>query len=261
MSFADGTTNTGVVTGVINPDQFAPNPDGRDISTNLFLFEQAQTMGTTSDALDLAFFHGVTDAPTLDIRIRGGQTLAEAAAYGDFAAYTALAPGTYVFDVVEAMTGAVFASFQAVITAEMAGEAAIAGLLGFRDPGANQNGEPLKITLIFASGASVDLPGAPLPTGLERVPDDVPDAFLLHPNHPNPFSTRTTLAFTVPTAAPVQVAVYDVLGREVATLVDRNLAPGRYTVDFDADGLAPGLYVYRLQAGAVQQTRRMIRVR
>lgn len=261
VSFADGTTNTGVVTGVIDPDLFAPNPDGRDIETDLFLFTEARMTGTAADALDLAFFHGATDAPGVEVRIRGGQALAEGVAYGDFATYTGLAPGTYVFDVVETATGAAFASFEAVITPDMTGEAAIAALLGFRDPDANQNGDPLNMTLIFASGASVELPATALPTGLERVPGDVPGAFLLHPNHPNPFSARTTLAFTVSTAAPVQVVVYDMLGREVATLVDRRLAPGRYTVDFDADGLAPGLYVYRLRAGTLQHTRRMVRVR
>ena len=82
---------------------------------------------------------------------------------------------------------------------------------------------------------------------------------LLAPNYPNPFRGTTRLVFE--TAAPGQVtlAVYDVLGREVQTLVDAFLAPGRQEVLFEASSLAQGVYFYSLKTPRGHQTRRMVR--
>jgi uncharacterized repeat protein (TIGR01451 family) len=74
---------------------------------------------------------------------------------------------------------------------------------------------------------------------------------------PNPFTHRTTVAFEIAEASAVRLAVYDVLGREVAVLVDREVEAGRHEAVFDARGLAPGVYVYRLTAGGAVRTGRM----
>jgi hypothetical protein len=71
----------------------------------------------------------------------------------------------------------------------------------------------------------------------------------------------TTIAYSVPAPVPVRLVVYDVLGREVATLVDRPHEPGRYTVDFEAAALPAGLYLYRLQIGRASATRTMVKSR
>jgi hypothetical protein len=65
------------------------------------------------------------------------------------------------------------------------------------------------------------------------------------------------IAFSVPAAGQVRLAVYDVLGREVATLVDRQMAPGSYEATFDAAGLPSGLYLYRIVSGSFVETRKM----
>ena len=74
---------------------------------------------------------------------------------------------------------------------------------------------------------------------------------------PNPFAGRTTLAFSVEEMADVRLAVYDVLGREVAILVEGSLDAGSHRAVFDAQGLAAGVYVYRLVVGESVQTGRM----
>jgi hypothetical protein len=92
----------------------------------------------------------------------------------------------------------------------------------------------------------------------------LPFAFSLHQNFPNPFNPSTKIKFTIPsveTRHSVSLRVYDVLGREVATLVNENLQPGSYKVTFDATGLASGVYFYRLQAGEFTQTNRMMLMR
>jgi hypothetical protein len=89
----------------------------------------------------------------------------------------------------------------------------------------------------------------------------VPASFGLDPNYPNPFNGVTRIGFRVPAGAGgegVRLAVYDLLGREVAVLVDAPLAPGSYAMPFDAAGLASGIYLARLQAGGHVETRRMI---
>jgi hypothetical protein len=90
--------------------------------------------------------------------------------------------------------------------------------------------------------------------GEERT-NNVPSSFHLEQNYPNPFNPTTTIEFSIETATgrtgePTRVTlkVYDVLGREVATLANENLQPGKYEVRFDASGLASGVYIYRLFA-------------
>jgi len=89
--------------------------------------------------------------------------------------------------------------------------------------------------------------------------DRRPEARLLA-NYPNPFRQQTTLAFELSEAGPVRLAVHDVLGREVAVLVDEARAAGRHTVPLDGRGLANGVYVSRLVAGDAQDTRTFLRV-
>jgi hypothetical protein len=74
---------------------------------------------------------------------------------------------------------------------------------------------------------------------------------------PNPFPGRTTLTFTLAEASPVRLAVYDVLGREVALLVDGTVEAGAHAAVFEVSGLAAGTYVYRLVAGSDVQPGRM----
>jgi hypothetical protein len=92
-----------------------------------------------------------------------------------------------------------------------------------------------------------------------------PDSYELLPNYPNPFNPETKIPYRVgkeaTTAGIVRVAVYDLLGREVAVLVNERKAPGSYEVTFHADGLASGLYVSRLTAGGLVQTQKMFLVR
>ncbi|MEM9665470.1 MAG: T9SS type A sorting domain-containing protein [Bacteroidota bacterium] len=83
---------------------------------------------------------------------------------------------------------------------------------------------------------------------------DLPKAFILHGNYPNPFNPTTTLAFDLRTAAEVQVAVFDVLGREVMALPVQRFAAGPQQVTLDASALASGLYLSRVTAQAGPET-------
>jgi hypothetical protein len=88
--------------------------------------------------------------------------------------------------------------------------------------------------------------------------DVVPARFQLEQNHPNPFNPVTTIKFAVPERARVEVKVYDVAGREVTTLVNREMEPGFHTAVLDASGLPSGVYFARMVAGRYVETRKMV---
>ncbi len=102
-------------------------------------------------------------------------------------------------------------------------------------------------------------------TGVADKQNAVPVEFRLEQNYPNPFNPSTSIAYTVGgVRGPetgfsfVHLAVYDILGREVAVLVNERKAPGAYTVQFDATGLASGVYLYRLTSGDFVATRSLL---
>ncbi|NOY06990.1 MAG: T9SS type A sorting domain-containing protein [Chlorobi bacterium] len=82
----------------------------------------------------------------------------------------------------------------------------------------------------------------------ESAPSPVEYAFELNQNYPNPFNPSTNIAFTLPEASQVSLKVIDVLGREVATLVNGRMSAGSHTVTWNADGYQSGVYMYRLNA-------------
>ncbi len=86
----------------------------------------------------------------------------------------------------------------------------------------------------------------------------VPDAFILHQNFPNPFNPSTTIQFSVPTRSRIKLAVYDMLGRQVRTLVDKIFEEGTHSVVWDASLHSSGVYLCRLQAEQVILTRKML---
>jgi len=90
---------------------------------------------------------------------------------------------------------------------------------------------------------------------------NVARAFELAQNYPNPFNPTTTIRYQIPTAEVVSLKVYDVLGKEVATLVSGRQEAGSYAVEFNAAGLSSGVYFYRLQAGGFVETKKMMLVK
>jgi len=90
---------------------------------------------------------------------------------------------------------------------------------------------------------------------------EIPAEFALSQNYPNPFNPVTSFEFQVPGFKFVSVKVIDILGREVATLVNEMKQPGAYRVTFDASALSSGVYLYRLEAGNVSLVRKMMVVK
>jgi hypothetical protein len=109
-----------------------------------------------------------------------------------------------------------------------------------------------RFTLIVEPGTSTSTPDAGRST---------PDAFALEQNYPNPFNPSTVIRFTLDAGRQTRLAVFDVLGREIAVLVNGTMPAGAHSVTFDASGLSSGTYIYRLEAGGQVLTRRMTLVK
>jgi len=89
----------------------------------------------------------------------------------------------------------------------------------------------------------------------------IPEDFYLFQNYPNPFNAATVIPFRIDKAADVKLTVYDMLGNEVRTLVDERMDKGSYNIDFDAAGLATGMYVYRLETNGLMFSKKMMFVK
>ncbi|NBC18578.1 MAG: T9SS type A sorting domain-containing protein [Bacteroidetes bacterium] len=98
-------------------------------------------------------------------------------------------------------------------------------------------------------------------TAVQPGGEPLPDRFVLKQNYPNPFNPTTSIPFDVPQTMDVTLSVYNMLGEEVARLVDRRLPAGSYDVTWNAEQMASGIYLARLRAGSAIQTRRMVLVK
>jgi hypothetical protein len=88
--------------------------------------------------------------------------------------------------------------------------------------------------------------------------DQLPTEYALAQNYPNPFNPSTDISFALPNSGQVKLVVYNVLGQEVATLVDQHMDAGNHTVTFQADDYSSGVYFYRLNAEKYTQTLKMM---
>ncbi|MEW6051571.1 MAG: S8 family serine peptidase [Candidatus Zixiibacteriota bacterium] len=93
---------------------------------------------------------------------------------------------------------------------------------------------------------SAILPGAAVPTDAPAEGGTLPTTLTLRQNYPNPFNPSTTISFALPQRGKIRLTVFNLLGQQVATLVDNELPPGEHRVQFDGSAYASGLYLYRL---------------
>jgi len=87
---------------------------------------------------------------------------------------------------------------------------------------------------------------------------NTPTEFVLNQNYPNPFNPTTTISFSIPSSGFTSLKVYDILGNEVATLLNEEKPAGSYEINFNASSLSSGTYFYKLQAGSFLETKKMI---
>ena len=97
--------------------------------------------------------------------------------------------------------------------------------------------------------------------GIEPVNSLVPDKFSLHQNYPNPFNPVTKIGFDIPLWANVRLSVFDVSGKEVASLLNQYIQPGSYEIGWDGSNYASGIYYYKVITESFTETKKMILVK
>ncbi len=95
-------------------------------------------------------------------------------------------------------------------------------------------------------------------TSVPASKSDAPQTFSLAQNYPNPFNPSTTISFSLPSQSFVSLKVFDIIGREVATIVSEEMPAGTYTRQWNAAKMSSGIYFYRLQAGSYTQTKKLV---
>lgn len=122
----------------------------------------------------------------------------------------------------------------------------------------NDDGEG-DVGMLYAWG--IQLNGETLVGVEDPKNNSIPSKFILKQNYPNPFNPSTAIKFSIPVKLTVKLRVYDITGREVATLVNKELTSGAYEFLFDGSQLSSGVYFYKLEAGEFIDTKKMILVK
>ncbi|MGE5498482.1 MAG: M20/M25/M40 family metallo-hydrolase [Syntrophothermus sp.] len=95
----------------------------------------------------------------------------------------------------------------------------------------------------------------------EQSPESMPSDFIMEQNYPNPFNPVTTISYSIPMVSYVELKVYDMLGREVSSLVNEQKSAGEYKVQFDGSSLPSGVYIYNIKAGRFSASKKLILIK
>ncbi len=237
--------------GVNDTAQYAPNPDGRSIASAV-LVQEMFIVPKAANEVQVTLINAVTDAPALRVAIAGGATLTDNLGYGESSFPINVSRAAHTLNLLRASDGQALGTFSMDVSAVLSGVATVL-LSGFLDPAANQNGPALGVNVFEIEN--------PLTAVAERDEGEIPTAFHLAQNYPNPFNPVTSIQYAVNRSQLVSLKVYDVLGKEVAILVNARQAPGNYQVVLEAKNLPSGIYFYQLRAGGFVATRKLLLVR
>jgi hypothetical protein len=241
-----------IAQGVLDPTAFEPNPDGEAISFGLDVISGALEESANASNFEFDIYHGVTDAPAVDVVARDIALLAADLGYLDVTDTAISVPADgYTLDINLAGTNDTVASFDADLS-QLADQVGIVLASGFLNAG---QGEAFGLLVTLPDGTTQVLEIA---TSIGDEPGDLPQEFALNQNYPNPFNPTTSIEYALPEATDVTLEVYNLQGQRVAVLVNGQQTAGNYNVSFDARNLASGMYLYRLQAGSYVQVQKMM---
>jgi hypothetical protein len=249
----NGNTYVAIANGVLAPGSYAANPDGRSTAFTLFIKAMARDTGTDNE-VDFFVLHGATDAPTVDVIARGVATLVDDASYSDITNYISVPAAAYTLDLTLSDGTSLVQSYIADLST-LSGGSAVVFASGFLTPSANQNGESFGLYFALADGTVGQFQAGV--TSVQEISSITPINYNLSQNYPNPFNPSTTINFTISDNEFVTLKIFNILGSEVATLVNQSLVPGSYKYNFDAQNLASGVYLYELKAGNFTEIKKM----
>jgi len=243
LVLADGQRYVVIANGVLNPMNFASNPDGRATALNLVVRNNIQNVGSSSSVVNIIAYHGASDAPTVDVIARGVGTLFNDLSYGDFSSYDTVSNANYILDVAVAAGSPVVASFQADLTS-LGGSSAVIFASGFLNPSTNQNGSAFGLFAALANGTVVPLSNI---TGINN--RDYNNEFSIYPN---PASAEINIS----SSTQEDNTILEISNSIGQVLKICNLNSSRMTVSI-AD-LPKGVYFVRVQNSGGKFVNRLI---
>ena len=140
-----------------------------------------------------------------------------------------------------------------------------AGVVQYTDNGLTQNTQycyrVFAKNCMGASAPTTQVCGTTTFVGVSQTGAEIPKVFNLYQNYPNPFNPVTNIKFDIPRESFVKITIYDALGRIVRDIVNQNMQPGSYSIDWNASSNASGIYFYRIQAGDYVNEMKMVLVK
>ncbi|MFN8322944.1 MAG: DUF4397 domain-containing protein [Chitinophagales bacterium] len=226
-----------IASGVVGTG-FAANPDSRSTAFDVLVKTPSQTLAGNGTDFDFFVVHGATDAPTVDVKVQGGPTIVDNAAYSDMTGYLPVPAASYVVDLQDGTGTTTIASYVADLST-LGGQAGIVLASGFLTPSANNNGKPFGLFLVTNQGG----PFVPLP--LYNSISEEAAAIGLN-MFPNPSNGTLFINFDLNETENVTVNITDLNGRVVKQVLNNSSLNGRQNLTADLSDLSNGMYMARI---------------
>lgn len=229
FTLMNGGEYIAVANGVLNPANFAVNPDGASTAFTLFLQDQMRETAINGSDVDLRVVHGSTDAPTVDVVV-GGNVLVDNGSYSNITPYLSVPAASYVLNITPGNNNSVVvASFAAPLTS-LNGKSVVLMASGFLNPATNQNGEAFGLLAVLADGYSFLLGNV---TTIEESSNGA--NFSMFPNPANDYvkiipAANSNNSTVVITNAAGQIVQFNIVGNSVLTIPVNDLNSGFYLV-------------------------------
>jgi hypothetical protein len=251
----------GIIYGVINPAQFAPNPNGIGTNIGVLINDKARDKSDVPGNVEFFMFNAISDAPALRLKLKDGESLVDSIMFSiHHSNYVSLPPATYVFELLDSAKDSVIATYTANLS-EYADRSFALYATGFLEPSLNQNGARFELTGVFPDGSFINFEEID-PTDIYTERDNIiAGGFSLYQNYPNPFNPVTTIQFNIPESEEVQLSIFNTSGQKIVTLLNRRLTAGLYKIDWNAGDLPSGVYFYSLKTKSFNQTKKLMLLR
>lgn len=232
VTLDNGKKYVAIANGVLNPANFAANPNSEPIAFQLLSFDGMREVANNPTETDLRILHGATDAPAVDV-LANGTAIVQNAAYTDFTPYISVPSNNiYILTITPAGVPATVVAEYTVDMAPLAGASAVVFASGFLAPASNQNGEPFGLFAALVDGTVIELSNT---TSIQKNNTNNITFF------PNPVNNLITLT-NMPSESMVEI--YDVTGK---MLISKQINNTTETIDME--NLNSGIYMIRAMKG------------
>jgi hypothetical protein len=230
-----------VADGIISPEGYDPAEPFA-----LFVYDGALETASQGSNTDVLVFHGVTDAPTVDIAESTAGTLVDDLSYGEFDGYLALPTANYSLEVLDETGSTVIGTFAAPLDdLDLDGQTLTVLASGFIDPSVNNDGPAFGLLAVLADGTTLMLMAN---SGVGDISIDLSSLNI----YPNPASTRVQVSFEMKVTERLSVEIKDLSGKTVKSVEPGIVNAGAFTQEFDIHTLPSGIYFLNVRmAGGV----------